>query len=50
VLNIVEDPINRSLSTTVVYKTARQGDRQNIQVFVIELTTLEEQIDLYTPE
>jgi hypothetical protein len=50
VLDAVEDPVNRSLSTTVAYKTARQGDGQNVQAFATELATLEEQMDPYTPE
>jgi hypothetical protein len=50
VLDAVEDPVNRSLSTTVAYKTARQGDGQTVQAFVTELATLEEQMDLYTLE
>jgi hypothetical protein len=49
VLDAVEDPVNRSLSTTVAYKTARQADGQTVQAFAIELATLEEQMDPYTP-
>jgi hypothetical protein len=50
VLDAVEDPVNRSLSTTVAYETARQGDGQTVQAFATELATLEEQMDPYTPE
>jgi hypothetical protein len=50
VVNTVEDPMNRSLSTTVAYETARQADNQTAQAFATELATLEEQMDPYTPE
>jgi hypothetical protein len=50
VVDTVEDPVNRSLSTTVAYETARQGDSQTAQAFATELATLEEQMDPYTPE
>lgn len=30
VLNVVEDPVNRSLSTTVAYESARQGENQTV--------------------
>jgi hypothetical protein len=49
VLDAVEDPVNRSLSTTVAYETARQADGQTVQAFATELATLEEQMDPYTP-
>ena len=48
-LDVVEDPVNRSLSTTVAYESARQGDGQTVQAFATELATLEEQMDAYTP-
>jgi hypothetical protein len=50
VVDTVEDPVNRSLSTTVAYETARQADNQTAQAFATELATLEEQMDPYTPE
>lgn len=50
VLDAVEDPVNRSLSTTVAYETARQGEGQSVQAFATELATLEEQMDPYTAE
>jgi hypothetical protein len=50
VLDAVEDPVNRSLSTTVAYETARQGDGQTVQAFATELATLEEQMDPYTAD
>jgi hypothetical protein len=49
VLDAVEDPVNRSLSTTVAYKVTKQGEGQTVQAFATALTTLEEQIDPYTP-
>jgi hypothetical protein len=49
VLDAVEDPVNRSLSTTVAYESARQGEGQTVQAFATELATLEEQMDAYTP-
>jgi hypothetical protein len=49
VLDAVEDPVNRSLSTTVAYEMARQGEGQTAQAFATELATLEEQMDPYTP-
>jgi hypothetical protein len=49
VLDAVEDPVNRTLSTIVAYETARQGDHQSVQAFAAELATLEEQMEPYTP-
>lgn len=49
VLDAVEDPVNRSLSTTVAYESARQSEGQTVQAFATELATLEEQMDAYTP-
>ncbi|KAM0708837.1 hypothetical protein Q7P35_005490 [Cladosporium inversicolor] len=49
VFDAVEDPVNRSLSTTVAYESARQGEGQTAQAFATELATLEEQMDPYTP-
>lgn len=50
VLDSVEDPVNRSLSVTVAYEAARQGEHQSAQAFATELATLEEQMQPYTPE
>jgi hypothetical protein len=49
VLDAVEDPVNRSLSITVAYEVAKQGEGQSVQAFATELATLEEQMDPYTP-
>lgn len=46
----VEDPTNRSLSVTVAYENARQGENQSTHAFATELATLEEQMTSYTPE
>jgi hypothetical protein len=40
--------MNRSLSITISYKNAKQGEQQSAQAFAIELTTIKEQIALYT--
>lgn len=50
VLDAVEDPVNRSLSTTVAYEVAKQGENQTVQAFATELATLKEQMDPYTAE
>jgi hypothetical protein len=50
VLDAVEDPVNRSLSTTISYENARQGEQQSAQAFAIELATIEEQMAPYTNE
>jgi hypothetical protein len=42
--------MNRSLSTTISYKNAKQGEQQSAQAFTIELATIKEQIALYTNE
>ena len=39
VVDTVEDPVNRSLSTTVAYETAKQADNQTAQSFATELAT-----------
>jgi hypothetical protein len=49
VFDAVEDPVNRSLCTTVSYEVAKQGEGQSVQAFATELATLEEQMDSYTP-
>jgi hypothetical protein len=50
VLDAVEDPVNRSLSTTISYENARQGEQQSAQAFATELATIEEQMAPYTNE
>jgi hypothetical protein len=42
--------MNRSLSTTISYENARQGEQQSSQAFAIELITIEEQMAPYTNE
>jgi hypothetical protein len=42
--------MNRSLSTTISYENARQGEQQSAQAFATELATIEEQIAPYTNE
>jgi len=50
VLDSVEDPANRSLTVTLAYEDAKQGDNQTAQAFASALTTLEEQMSPYTEE
>lgn len=47
--NVVEDPINRSLTIARAYKDAYQRGDQTVASFVAYLVTLEDQIELYTP-
>jgi hypothetical protein len=42
--------VNRSLSTTISYENARQGEQQSSQAFATELITIEEQMAPYTNE
>jgi len=49
VLDAVEDPTNRTLSTIVAYEQARQTDTQTVQAFATYLATLEDQMEPYTP-
>jgi hypothetical protein len=50
VFDAVEDPVNCSLSTTISYESARQGEQQTAQAFATELATIEERMEPYSNE
>ncbi|ELR03320.1 hypothetical protein GMDG_06067 [Pseudogymnoascus destructans 20631-21] len=49
-LDLVEDPVNRGLSTAIKYEEARQRPGQSAQTFATYLETLEGELKAYSEE